>query len=112
MSSKIVGSKFAPGADAAIARLDSAHPLDEAELVLKRNPRNEYDTNAVEVWTQAPRRVLMLGHVPREDAKAVARVMDRNLPVRCFYRRKGKILLTWIAATQEELDQAFENALK
>ncbi len=46
-------------------------------LILKRDPTNPHDSNAIEVLWQGH----MLGFVPRRENKAVARAMDRGDPL-------------------------------
>jgi hypothetical protein len=45
-------------------------------LVLRRRPDNAYDPRTVEVWTTGGGK---LGHVPRIDNQALARLMDAGL---------------------------------
>ncbi|MFZ9616305.1 MAG: HIRAN domain-containing protein, partial [Fluviibacter sp.] len=46
-------------------------------LILKRDPTNPHDSNAIQVLWQDH----MLGFVPRRENKAVARAMDRGDPL-------------------------------
>lgn len=46
-------------------------------LILKRDPTNPHDSNAIQVLWQGH----MLGFVPRRENKAVARAMDRGDPL-------------------------------
>jgi hypothetical protein len=46
-------------------------------LQLNREPHNNYDKNAVEVWTGDAK----LGYVPRSENKTIARLMDKGVGV-------------------------------
>ncbi len=49
-------------------------------LILKREPRNRYDNNAVKVLTGGRKQI---GYIPKLDAKRVAAVMDSGTTVKC-----------------------------
>ncbi len=49
-------------------------------LQLNREPHNQYDKDAVEVWTGDAK----LGYVPRSDNKTVAKLMDDGKEVQAF----------------------------
>lgn len=49
-------------------------------LQLNRTPHNQYDKNAVEVWTGDAK----LGYVPRTDNKTVAKLMDHGTEVQAL----------------------------
>ena len=63
----IVGSSFYPGAGEQIARLRAGQ-----QLRVEREPRNEYDPNAISVHIFNQK----LGHFPRGFAAEVAPIMD------------------------------------
>jgi len=46
------------------------------ELRLEREPANPYDPNAIAVWNAA--RTLQAGYIPRDDAKRLAKKLDRG----------------------------------
>lgn len=74
----VVGLTFVDGYPANVLRL---RDLDEGRqpnaerlpIVLRRNPANQYDANAIEVHQPA---VGMLGHLPKELAAELAPLMD------------------------------------
>ena len=70
-SSPLAGSQFH-----ALADVVSQIRVGDA-LILKRDPTNPHDSNAIEVLWQGH----MLGFVPRRENKAVARAMDRGDPL-------------------------------
>lgn len=80
MKTYIAGAPYHPGAREAIAKLRRG-----AELVLVREPSNPHDRNAVAVHDSDGTK---LGYVPRVDAPAVAKVLDRELPCSCRYEGK------------------------
>lgn len=68
----ITGSMFRPGASDLIKRLRPRQPL-----TLVREPRNQYDANAVLVtWGNR-----MLGYLPRGLAREIAPLLDANVKV-------------------------------
>ncbi|UGL62813.1 HIRAN domain-containing protein [Xanthomonas phage MET13-T1] len=81
MRTYIVGSVHHKGAREAIADLRT----DEV-LTLRREPHNQYDRNAVAVYDACGQ---MLGYIPRQDAPAVAKVLDLKLPAVAKCRAKG-----------------------
>ena len=70
-SSPLAGSQFH-----ALADVVSQIRVGDA-LILKRDPTNPHDSNAIQVLWQGH----MLGFVPRRENKAVARAMDRGDPL-------------------------------
>jgi HIRAN domain len=78
----IMGSTFFPGASDAINRLMPGQPL-----LLRREPGNKYDKNAVAVIGQVRRQVsrdadqIKLGYVPRGVAAEIAPLMDAGYKV-------------------------------
>lgn len=79
MLTYIAGAPYYEGARDAIAKLKEGD-----KLLLVREPNNKYDRNAVAVHGVDG---LKLGHVPKVDAPAIAKVLDRELPYTC--KRKG-----------------------
>jgi len=49
-------------------------------LQLNREPHNQYDKNAVEIWTGDAK----LGYVPRSDNKPIAKLMDEGMVVQAL----------------------------
>jgi len=74
IKSSIVGSSFYPGAGNIIMRLRPG-----AKLVLRREPNNQYDKNAIAVLFSNTK----LGHVGRGLAALLAPRMDAGLIVSC-----------------------------
>ena len=44
------------------------------EIVLQREPTNQYDPNAIAVWNAE--RTLQAGYIPRDEAKRLAKKLD------------------------------------
>ena len=61
-------------------------PLPGDRLHLVREPANEHDANAVQVWW---RNGHMLGHLPRSVAAAVAPLLDGGAPARAYVAQPG-----------------------
>lgn len=91
MKTYIAGAPYHPGARETIAKLRKGE-----ELVLVREPSNPHDRNAVAVHAADGTK---LGYVPRVDAPAVAKVLDRELPCGCCF--DGKTSTTSIAIEWE-----------
>ncbi len=92
MKTNIAGSCFHKGADQALAKLKGGD-----ELLLLREPNNEFDRNAVAV---VGRDGLKLGYVPRFNAPAVAKVLDSGIPCSCMKAHNktlNTIDITWEA---------------
>ena len=92
MMTYIAGAPYHTGAREAIAKLRRGE-----ELVLIREPSNPHDLNAVAVHAADGTK---LGYVPRVDAPAVAKVLDRELPCRCHYNPASSttgVKITWEA---------------
>ncbi|HQP98999.1 MAG TPA: HIRAN domain-containing protein [bacterium] len=49
-------------------------------LVLRREPENPFDRNAVEVLTEDG---IKLGYIPRTGVHSISRNLDRGIPVQC-----------------------------
>ena len=56
----------------ALSLLETGMPLQ-----LNREPHNEYDKKAIEVWTGDAK----LGYIPRSGNKPIARLMDKGIHV-------------------------------
>ena len=67
----IAGFQHYDGPDAE-SLLETGMPLQ-----LNREPHNQYDKNAVEVWTGDAK----LGYVPRNENKSIASLMDKGVGV-------------------------------
>ncbi len=90
-TTQIVGTSFYPGSGSLVSRLRSG-----AQLILKRQPENKYDKNAVAVHWGAR----ILGHVPRGVAADIGPLLDAGVDVKVFCatagpRTWGVIKLTW-----------------
>ncbi|PIE42426.1 MAG: DNA-binding protein [Gammaproteobacteria bacterium] len=48
------------------------------QLILKREPRNDYDKNAIEICTRQGDK---LGYVPKHHNRIIAALMDQNCPI-------------------------------
>ena len=70
----IAGFEHYDGPDAA-SLLETGMPLQ-----LNREPHNEYDKNAVEIWTGDAK----LGYVPRSNNKAIVKLMDKGIEVQAL----------------------------
>lgn len=66
----IVGMSYHTGAKEKVAKLP-----DNTTVILRRDPQNEYDSNAVKVMT---RDGFMLGYLPATKARTIAPEMDRQ----------------------------------
>ena len=80
---KVVGVSFVPGYPDNITSLnelaDEAHSLGEPmTAVLIRNPKNAYDSNAIEVHVPALGDHGMIGHLERPIAARMAPDMDQG----------------------------------
>lgn len=80
LTAAIVGSRFHDGADRALASM-----RDDTELVLRREPENQYDSNAISIWHGAQH----LGFVRAARAAELAPEMDARglVEARCRYNR-------------------------
>jgi hypothetical protein len=76
MTANIVGSSFYPNAGNIIARLRPG-----AKLVLKREPNNEFDKNAVAVYFNFSGNMTKLGHLSRGLAELLAPKLDQGAEV-------------------------------
>lgn len=96
MLTYIVGSQYRVGAREAIKELRKGE-----ELSLRREPENPHDRNAVAVYDVCGQH---LGYVPRQDAPAVAKVMDLRLPyvAKCRSRGTTSIDISWETKTYEQ----------
>lgn len=99
----IVGMRFHPGAQ---DRLDSLEP--GTPLILKREPSNPYDENAIEVYHEAdglpPQK---LGYVPRGKAEILAPMIDQGASGTCVLEF-GNIARLVIQPAAQEADETEE----
>lgn len=73
---RVAGFNHHDGAPEALGRMRAGE-----RLVLRPDPRNAYDPNAIEVRTTAG---LLLGYIPKVDNTGVLRRLnDRDVSVRC-----------------------------
>jgi hypothetical protein len=71
----VAGVSFVPGYPENLVKLKAI--LDGGETLpteIKRNPNNQYDTNACEVWVGG----VFIGHLPRDLAEVVAASIDHG----------------------------------
>lgn len=68
--SPIVGMSHHDGAQAALDALP-----DGAMMLLRREPKNEHDANAVGVWYKRQR----IGYLPRDRAAEIAPMIDERI---------------------------------
>lgn len=89
MMTVVVGGRYHDGAVKATAKLKKGE-----ELWLIRETNNPHDKNAVTVHTAEGQK---LGYVPRQDAPAVAKVLDTDTPCKATVRTAGStsIDITW-----------------
>lgn len=117
----IVGAPYHKGAVENLQRMDQVlfsgrcGPDTVFGLQLKREPENKHDPNAVAVWTRFRRDGrtvdLMLGYIPRQDAKTIARVMDNGVRISATYKGKNVAELWWPASTKDGVDEAYRKAM-
>lgn len=62
----------------AYAKADREAEVEPLSVILKRNPANPYDANAVEVHVPALGDEGMIGHLAREHAAIIAPMIDRG----------------------------------
>ncbi len=90
------GAPLAPGAEAAPPSLMLLHTVingmayydggpdvverlkEGTPLLLRREPTNPYDRNAIEVYTEAG---IKLGYLPRRDNAVLANLADQGMPL-------------------------------
>ena len=65
----IVGLQYYEGKDFDASTIDY--------LTLKREPENEFDENAIEVYYNQ----LKLGYIPKKENKIIAKIMDQKIQV-------------------------------
>ncbi len=74
---KVVGLTFIPGYPENLLNLAMRGPVnsDNISVFLKRNPVNQYDSNAIEVHVDGN----MVGHIPKDIAARIAPIMDTGV---------------------------------
>lgn len=81
-SAKVVGVSFVPGYPENLHELDAVwgkHLDEPLTVVLIRNPKNEYDKNAIEVHVPSLGDKGMIGHLTRPIAQRMAPEMDAGV---------------------------------
>lgn len=83
-TSKVVGVTFVPGypdnlLDLAQADVDAAAKGERLTAILRRNPNNEYDPNAIEVHVPAVGEHGFIGHITRPLAARMAPELDAGI---------------------------------
>jgi hypothetical protein len=110
MKANIVGSTFYKDAGNIIARLRPG-----AKLILRREPNNKYDRNAISVWFSFSGNETQLGHLSRGLAELMAPKLDAGLEVIATKAPiiGGVINLQWEQeeAPGEEVPQETDDAL-
>lgn len=81
MMTVVVGARYYEGVVKATAKLKKGE-----EVLLIRETNNPHDKNAVTVHTIEGQK---LGYVPRQDAPAVAKVLDSEVPCKATVRVAG-----------------------
>jgi hypothetical protein len=96
----IAGTSFLPGAWPLIERLRS-----NVMLILKREPTNKYDANAVAVYFGARK----LGFLPKGLAQEMAPLLDNNVDYRVYKSPRplpGVLRLKWEDGEPEPAPEA------
>lgn len=108
MTANIVGSSFYPNAGNIIARLRPG-----AKLVLKREPTNKFDKNAVAVYFNFSGNMTQLGHLSRGLAELLAPKLDSGTEVRVTKApiMGGVINLEWDQDEETETPSVDADAL-
>lgn len=110
MTVVIVGCQYHPGALEYIRFLDTKMPSrPNWKLMLKREPENRHDKNAVAVYDWTGKK--HLGYVPRQDAVAVAKVMDNGIRIKATYIKDKQVKLWWPASNKEDLEREYRRAM-
>jgi hypothetical protein len=96
MLTYIVGARFYPGAALAIGAL-----REDEVVTLRAEPDNPYDRNAVAVFNAAG---VKLGHVPRQEAPAVAKLLKQQLyhVATCRSRGTGALRIRYSTEAPEQ----------
>lgn len=96
MLTSIAGVAYRPGARDVLNRLNKGHLLE-----LRREPDNPHDRNAVAVYTRGG---MPLGYVPRQDAPAIAKVLDLEYPIatRMLGNGGARIEISWSVPTPQQ----------
>ena len=97
LKTKIVGTQFRGiSAQVRLARL-----MDQERVELRREPHNEYDSNAISVWSNEGIGVdeysgmphgIMLGYIPKAKNADLARQMDEGIQVCGFWEEDGEVV--------------------
>lgn len=108
MTANIVGSSFYPNAGNIISRLRPG-----AKLVLKREPTNKFDKNAVAVFFNFSGNLTQLGHLSRGLAELLAPKLDKGVEVTAKKAPilGGVITLEWDQGEEAETPSADVDAL-
>lgn len=92
MHTYIAGVPYHKGARETLDKM-----ADGESLVLSREPENKFDPHAVAVLFDGWKK---MGYVPKVDARAIAKVLDKGLPCTCKLRKVGAtkmLLIEWSA---------------
>lgn len=85
------------------------------ELVLKREPNNSYDKNAIQIHSKSGK---ILGYVKAEIAADLAKQIDKNFSVRCrvlmitgqAYKNKG-VNIEYVCAAFDSANDQFQGVM-
>lgn len=90
MLTYIVGATYYDGGYDNIRRL-----REGAQLGLRAEPDNPHDPNAVAVLSRPKGK--KIGHIPRQEAPAVAKILKMGLPCKIVCRKDGttSVEITW-----------------
>ena len=112
----IVGAQYHRGAPDALRRLEERWKMIQSgrglapvkdKLELAREPDNAHDPNAIAFKYKG----VMLGYVPRQDAKVVSKVIDAGVDVQARYNGGSTAILFWPASTKEGVEAAYRIAM-
>lgn len=83
---KVVGVTYAENGQAILQYMDEKADKAKVRVVLKREPSNSYDPNAIQVFIVYNNREARIGYINKKLAEVLAKVMDMGikLPVDRF----------------------------
>ena len=68
-----------------VRRYLGAHPGAPITVMLRREPKNEHDPNAIAVLVKTDKTIAKIGYVPADKALWLAKRMDAGLTVRAYH---------------------------
>lgn len=83
---KVVGVTYAENGQAILQYMDEKADKAKVQVVLRREPSNSYDPNAIQVFIVYNKREARVGYISKKLAEVLAKVMDMGikLPVDRF----------------------------